>query len=605
MGGQRNPDLDPEEHILALDLYMRLRGTAYGEDHPEVIQLSETLRALARLRGMSGGPTFRNPNGVSMEMMNFRRLDPDYTVDGRVGLNRGSSQEESVWRDFADDPPALKAAVAGIMDEIDAAIQEELDGGSATELREDGEPDANEERYWVFVCNPAKWAIDRFLAGGITEDTWSVRPSDRDKFAPGQLAIVRVGVDRRSQADRDGHPPLEPGIYALCEVESEAFPASGADDSFWAEGEAREPGWPTVRIRYLRGYLQSPLTIERLRAEHPDLSHLLLDGFRAASFPISADDFRVVVRMLGEDLDDLPAPPPAPADTGDELAALEKKYLHASPEVKTKVGKHIERGPVGAAVKKATGYKCQLCEAMGRDPIGFLKPSGEPYVEAHHVMPVSTLQIGSLAASNIMTLCPNHHRQVHYGGVSVVIGDESFSVTIGGTTYTLPKTISLRRTSCGGGRMNDPYETGRQFGELFGRFEHVLKRSDYLKKGRLDAQADRDRFAGDLGQTFFDEVSTSGIGSTLINDPPRKLMADGLTWQPAELEPLSDVVALFVRGVCRVRNSYMHGEKFTGGPDGSQWERDAMLLSDALAVLELAGERSPPSIRAVLCAAGR
>ena len=81
-------------------------------------------------------------------------------------------------------------------------------------------------------------------------------------------------------------------------------------------------------------------------------------------------------------------------------------------------------------------------------------------------------------------------------------------------------------------------------------------------------------------------------------------MADGLTWQPAESN-LSDVVALFVRGVCRVRNSYMHGEKFTGGPDGSQWERDAMLLSDALAVLELAGERSPPSIRAVLCAAGR
>ena len=153
--------------------------------------------------------------------------------------------------------------------------------------------------------------------------------------------------------------------------------------------------------------------------------------------------------------------------------------------------------------------------------------------------------------------------------------------------------------------MNDPYETGRQFGELFGRFEHVLKRSDYLKKGRPDAQADWDRFAHDLGQTFFDEVSTSGIASTLINDPPRKLMADGLTWQPPEPEPLRDVAELFVRGVCRVRNSYMHGEKFTGGPDGSRWKRDAMLLSEALAVLELAKKRSETTISTKLSATGQ
>jgi hypothetical protein len=63
-----NPDWTREEHILALDLYMRLRGTSYSDDHVEVIALSETLkrwrrfaacrwpniqeqRRLARLRG--------------------------------------------------------------------------------------------------------------------------------------------------------------------------------------------------------------------------------------------------------------------------------------------------------------------------------------------------------------------------------------------------------------------------------------------------------------------------------------------------------------------------------------------------------------------------
>ncbi|WP_455186625.1 hypothetical protein, partial [Azospirillum palustre] len=73
-----NPDWTREEHILGLDLYMRLRGTSYPDEHPEVVKLSTTLRKLALLRGMSGSSTFRNANGVSMKMLNFRRVDPQY-----------------------------------------------------------------------------------------------------------------------------------------------------------------------------------------------------------------------------------------------------------------------------------------------------------------------------------------------------------------------------------------------------------------------------------------------------------------------------------------------------------------------------------------------
>ena len=124
-----------------------------------------------------------------------------------------------------------------------------------------------EAPYWVFVCNPKKWAIDQFLDQAVEHDTWGVRPSDRNRFAPGQLGIIRVGVDRRTAAERNGSPPLEPGIYALCEVESEAFDGTGAGDEFWADGEGRAPGWPTVKLRYLRSFLHNPLTIEKLRAE--------------------------------------------------------------------------------------------------------------------------------------------------------------------------------------------------------------------------------------------------------------------------------------------------------------------------------------------------
>lgn len=309
-----------------------------------------------------------------------------------------------------------------------------------------------EAPYWVFVCNPKKWAIDRFLDRAVEHDTWGVRPSDRDRFAPGQLGIIRVGVDRRTVAERDGSAPLEPGIYALCEVESEAFDGTGAGDDFWAPGQARAPGWPTIKLRYLRNFLNNPLTIERLRAEQPHISELLLNGFQAASCPISAADFREVLSLLGEELDDLPSPT-TPADiTPDTLAELEKKYLHASPEVKERLSKTVERGPIGRLVKKATGFKCQLCDGLGLNPIGFLKKNGEPYVEAHHVMPVSKKEIGSLSASNVMTLCANHHREIHYDAIDVVINAATFDLTIGGATVTIPR-LSVTTSTSGGGTM--------------------------------------------------------------------------------------------------------------------------------------------------------
>ena len=118
-----------------------------------------------------------------------------------------------------------------------------------------------------------------------------------------------------------------------------------------------------------------------------------------------------------------------------------------------------------------------------------------------------------------------------------------------------------------------------------------------MKKGRQDAQADWDSFAQKLGQEFFEEVVLSGIADTLINDPPRKLMSEGLTWKPDEPPRLENVAGLFVQGVCRVRNSFVHGEKFRS--QGKQRERDATLVHEALAVLRLAEAKEivhlPPS----------
>lgn len=49
-----------------------------------------------------------------MKLNNFRRLDPEYTTDGKVGLTRGNKDEELVWQEFASDFPRLSAVAGAI-----------------------------------------------------------------------------------------------------------------------------------------------------------------------------------------------------------------------------------------------------------------------------------------------------------------------------------------------------------------------------------------------------------------------------------------------------------------------------------------------------------
>ena len=39
-----------------------------------------------------------------------------------------------------------------------------------------------------------------------------------------------------------------------------------------------------------------------------------------------------------------------------------------------------------------------------------------------------------------------------------------------------------------------------------------------------------------------------------------------MAWSPERPGPLTNLAQLIIDGVCRVRNSYILGEKFTGGP---------------------------------------
>lgn len=100
----RNPSWSRDEHIVALDFYLRHTPIIPGKDSVEVIELSRKLNLLQQNLGGETPDKFRNPSGVYMKLMNFRRFDPDYKG---VGLANGNKDEEVVWDLYANQPDKL------------------------------------------------------------------------------------------------------------------------------------------------------------------------------------------------------------------------------------------------------------------------------------------------------------------------------------------------------------------------------------------------------------------------------------------------------------------------------------------------------------------
>jgi 5-methylcytosine-specific restriction protein A len=107
----RNPNWSRDELILALDLYITAGRRQLPANDPAIIELSALLNRLPVHAAAEKGAEFRNPNGVSMKLGNFLRVDPDWAG---AGLQRGNRLEQVVWDEFANDVYRLRSTAAAI-----------------------------------------------------------------------------------------------------------------------------------------------------------------------------------------------------------------------------------------------------------------------------------------------------------------------------------------------------------------------------------------------------------------------------------------------------------------------------------------------------------
>jgi len=270
--------------------------------------------------------------------------------------------------------------------------------------------------YWIFFCNPKKWNIDVFLESGKVYDNFTVRDWHKDQFKKGQLGLVRVGHDHRTKDQLNGRDKLERGIYAVVEVLGEAELKEEPAPDYWNDNDLGGKKY-RVDIKYIKNLLGKPVLLEDLTNENFDYDKHLIDGFQSSTMPLDPKSFRNIIRKIGELKFDLKS---KNIESEEDIIELEKEHSQAVPEVKRRLSKYIERGTIANKFKSKTDYKCQICDELGNDPHVFKKVNGEYYIETHHIDAVSNLNKGSLGISNLITVCPNHHRQLHYGKVDVL-----------------------------------------------------------------------------------------------------------------------------------------------------------------------------------------
>ena len=104
----------------------------------------------------------------------------------------------------------------------------------------------------------------------------------------------------------------------------------------------------------------------------------------------------------------------------------------------------IRDAKVRSYILKLADGKCEYCGKLG-----FLMSNGKHYLEAHHV--IALCDQGKDTVENVIALCPEHHRQAHYGKDAEAL-EVTFIERI--ASRQLKKTSKKRRSQHGFASLN-------------------------------------------------------------------------------------------------------------------------------------------------------
>jgi hypothetical protein len=265
--------------------------------------------------------------------------------------------------------------------------------------------------YWMFVCNRKTWDGEGWLQTGETDLLYRVSEHNASELQVGDLGVLRLNAASGTKK----RPAKPAAVYALLEVMGPPALQSDPDGRAYSDpAVSAEIAW-RAPVRIMADLSTKPVVVD----EFPDTEDFkfLKSPLPTSTMPLSRRAYSAIFDLADVETGDISIQRLAQHVSGVQRIEGNAAY---DPKQRSRISKYIERGSIGAKVKAFRNGRCQICAYLGGDPVAFLKKGGEPYAEAHHVFPVAKLKPGSLAATNIMVLCPNHHREAHHGSFEVV-----------------------------------------------------------------------------------------------------------------------------------------------------------------------------------------
>jgi 5-methylcytosine-specific restriction endonuclease McrA len=129
---------------------------------------------------------------------------------------------------------------------------------------------------------------------------------------------------------------------------------------------------------------------------------------------VSDDIFEAEILVLEKKLDSIDLP-----NLHRIIRAFNDRFRHTAPHKRISVSELVARpGALTDYLKSLHKYTCQLCHQQG-----FRQKNGRRYAEAHHVMQLHNLIPGSYCSDNIVIICANCHRKLHYADVQYIPGN--------------------------------------------------------------------------------------------------------------------------------------------------------------------------------------
>ncbi|WP_397574611.1 HNH endonuclease [Sphingorhabdus sp.] len=162
------------------------------------------------------------------------------------------------------------------------------------------------------------------------------------------------------------------------------------DNGYQTLGIRCTPRYPLTSPRSRESYVENELLVVHLRHTPTGITGRFQG--KVASNSIRRTESLAQTMGLSA-IDDLDGDPPGNA-TPDRWAFSGTFFVRDS-KVRDKV------------IKRAKG-KCEYCGSLG-----FKKYGGAYYLEAHHI--ISLAKQGPDTLENVIALCPNHHREAHFG----------------------------------------------------------------------------------------------------------------------------------------------------------------------------------------------